>query len=152
MVLGVRCSNTEYTYCILKGTFETPLVENVQHVAFPNGYSESEILKWLHQEFQAVFRAHTIDAVGIKKAEANVKRSNSLELRIQAEAIVSLTAAEVGCSNVSRKVKASIAKGLGLKGRAKYLQSKLDTSVIADFASYSNKEQEAILVAWSCME
>lgn len=151
-ILGVRCSNTDYTYCLLSGDAALPKIEAVKHVNYPNGYTEAETLRWLRQEFQTLCRKQSLDAVGIKRAETNVKRSNSLEARIQAEAIVSLVAAESGCQTVKRKVGSTVAKDLGLKGKAKYLQSKLDTSAIPDFGSYSAKEQEAILVAWSCME
>lgn len=150
--LGVRCSNTDYTYCILSGNATTPHTESINHVPYPNGFTDAETLRWLHQELQAILDAQALDCVAVKRAETNVKRSNSLELRIQAEAIVILAAAEAGCRSVVRKVAATIAKDLGLKGKAKYLQTKLDTTPISNFADYSTKEKEAILVAWSCME
>lgn len=150
--LGVRCSNTDYTYCILSGDAGSPHIETIKHVTYPNGFTEAETLKWLHQELQAILSTHAIDGVGIKRAETNVKRSNSLELRIQAEAIVSLAVAQAGCRSIERKVSSTVAKDLGLKGKAKYLHTKLDTSAISNFRDYSNKEQEAILVAWSCMD
>ncbi len=146
-ILGVRCSNSDYTCCLLSGDAATPKVENMIHVNYPNGYSEAETLRWLRQEFQKL--CNGIDVVCIKRAETNVKRSNSLEVRIQAEAIVALAAAESGCTKVERKVGSTVAKDLGLKGKAKYLQTKLDTSAIPDFGNYSAKEQESILVAWS---
>lgn len=89
--------------------------------------------------------------MGIKRTETSVKRSNALERRIEYEAIASLAAAEAGCTNVHRKVAATVAKDLGLKGKSKYLKTDLDTSAIDRFAAYSAKEHEAILVAWSCM-
>jgi len=150
-VLGVRCSNTDYYFCLLSGDAASPQVEFMKHVNFPNGFSEAETLRWLYQEFQEIFRSQHIDCVGIKRAETNAKRSNSLEFRIQAEAIVSLAATEAGCPSVERKVASTIAKGLGLKGKAKYLETKLDTSAIAGFNTHPAKQQEAILVAWSCM-
>jgi hypothetical protein len=45
----------------------------------------------------------------------------------------------------------TISKDLGLKGKGKYLKTKLDTSPIKDFENYAQKVQEAILVAWSCI-
>ena len=147
--LGVRCSNSDYTFCILSGDGRSPDVECVERVAFPKDYTDAEVLKWLNQEVRAILADHTFDAVGLKRAETNVKRSNSLEVRIQAEAIVALAASEIGCSVIDRKVNSTIAKDLGLKGKAKYLQTKLDTSVIPDFDDYSEKERDAILVAWS---
>jgi hypothetical protein len=151
-ILGVRCSNTDYTYCLLSGDAVSPQIESIKHVAYPKGFTEAETLKWLYQEFQEICCSQSIDSVGIKRAETNVKRSNSLEMRIQAEGIVSLAASQVGCCTIERKVGSTVAKGLGLKGKAKYLKTTLDTSIIPDFNSYSDKEQDAILVAWSCME
>lgn len=151
-VLGVRCSNSDYTSCLLLGTEISPQVKQTKHVNFPNGYGEAETLRWLHQEFQQLCNGQALDAVCIKRAEPNVKRSNSLEARIEAEAVVLLAAAESGCLKIVRKVGSTVAKDLGLKGKAKYLQTELDTSLITNFEKYNAKEQEAILVAWSCME
>jgi hypothetical protein len=150
-VMGIRCSNTDYSYCILSGSRDIPVVDATCQVSFPAGYSEVEILRWLHHEMQAIFKAYCCCAVGVKKVEATVKRSNAIDFRIQSEAIVGLAAAEAGCLDVRRKVKASIAKDLGLKGRGKYLETRLDTSPISKFAEYPTKVQEAILIAWSCM-
>jgi hypothetical protein len=150
-VLGVRCSNTDYAYCILSGTRDAPSVEEAELIAFPKDFSEPELLNWLHHEMAQLFSSHEYGAVGIKKPEATVKRSNTLEIRIQCEAIVALAAAEAGCLSVQRLVKASIAKRLGLKGKAKYLKTRLDTTTIDGFDDYSLKVQEAILVGWSCI-
>lgn len=150
-VMGVRCSNSDYAYCILSGSRESPVVEETKKVSFPKGYNEAEVLQWLHQEMRAVFSKHKCNAIGIKKAETNVVRSNALETRIQSDAIVSLAAAEAGCLAIFRKVKSTIAKDLGLKGKGKYLETKLDASAIAGFHGYSREIKEAILVGWSCM-
>ncbi|MBL7224726.1 MAG: hypothetical protein ISS59_01215 [Desulfobacteraceae bacterium] len=152
IVLGIRCSNTDYTCSILEGDADIPEVKETQHIAFPKGYGEAEALRWFYREMQSLFTSWRIDAVGIKRAETNVKRSNSLELRIQHEGIATLAAAEHGCTAVYRKVNSTIAKDLGLKGKGKYLQTKLDTSPIPNFDNYSKKKQEAILTAWSCMD
>lgn len=149
--IGIRCSNSDYAYCILRGTQDTPVLEETKQISFPKGYNEPEVLKWLYQEMCAVFSKYKCDAVGIKNPEATVPRSKSLESRIQNGAIVSLAAAESGCFEVCRKVKSTIAKDLGLKGKGKYLETKLDTTLIPDFDRFSSKIQEAILVGWSCM-
>jgi len=151
IVFGIRCSNTDYTCCILEGDADFPQMKVLHHIDFPQDYGEAEALRWFYQEMQGLFKEYAIDAVGVKRAETNVKRSNALELRIQNEAIVSLAAVEQGCTSVCRKVKSTIAKDLGLKGRSRYLNTELDTSSIPEFDNYSKKEQEAILAAWSCM-
>jgi hypothetical protein len=150
--LGVRCSNSDYTYCVISGDADSPDIECVKRVAFPKDFTEAETLKWLHQEATAILGDASFDAVGIKRAETNVKRSNSLEVRIQAEAIFCLAASQLGCDVIDQKVNSTIAKDLGLKGKAKYLDTKLDTSVIPDFDDYPEKHQDAIRVAWSCLK
>lgn len=150
-VYGIRFSNSDFSFCILTGHSDAPTVAESGRVAFPTGYSEPELLKWLHQEITALLQRQACDALAIKKAEGTVKRSNALETRVQAGAIASLVAAQIGCTKVHRKMSSTVAKDLGLKGKGKYLKTKLDTSVIADFDSYPAKTQEAILVAWSAM-
>lgn len=149
-VLGVRCSNLDLTYAILQGNRSGPKLVDAGSVQVPKGFTEPEILRWLRQELAGLFSKHDFAAVGIKRAETSVMRSNSLEQRIALEAIVSLVAAENGCLNVTRKVKATIAKDLGMKGKSKYLAS-FDTSAIHDFGKRNAKEQEAIMVGWSCL-
>ena len=150
-VFGIRCSNNDFTYCIISGTKDSPIIDTTCQLSFPSGYSEVESLLWFYRELHEIFKTNGFDSVGIKRTEVSVKRSNNLELRIQNEAIVSLVAAEIGIPEVYRKVKPTIAKDLGLKGKAKYLNTQLDTSAIENFASFSDKEKDAILTAWSCM-
>lgn len=149
-ILGVRCSNTDIAYCVLSGTKDAPLVDATRLIPYPKGFSEPETLKWLHQEIIQVLGQHPCDAVAIKKPEVTVKRSNALEARIECEGVVTLAAADAGCLSVGRFVSASIAKGLGEKGRAKYLKV-FDASAIREFDDYPLKVREAILVAWSVM-
>lgn len=150
-VYGIRFSNTDFSFCILSGDRDAPVVEENRQVAFPKGYNEPELFNWLFQEMWALLRRHPCDAVAIKRAEGTVKRSNALETRIQAGAIVSLAAAQAGCNRVYSKMSSTVAKDLGLKGKGKYLKTNLNTSAIDDFDSYPAKTQEAILVAWSCL-
>ena len=149
-VLGIRCSNTDLAYCVLSGTKNAPVIEAASAISYPRGFSEPEILKWLRQEVTQIFERHQCDKVAIKKPELAVSRSNAIDTRIACEGIVSLAAAESGCMSVDRLVNVSIAKGLGLKGRGKYLQT-MDTSAVAEFDQYTPKIQEAIMVAWSVM-
>jgi phosphohistidine swiveling domain-containing protein len=150
-VAGFRCSNSDFAYCITSGTKDAPTLTEKHRIQFPAGYSEPELFKWLYQETLTIFKRAKCQAVGIKKAEGTVRRSNALEARVQAEAIVTLAAADSGCHRVQRKVSATIAKDLGLKGKGKYLHSQLDTSPLAGFDALSSKLQESALVAWSCL-
>lgn len=151
LVIGLRFSNSDFSFCILSGSQDAPGIVDSGRVAFPKGFTEPELLNWLYQEVAGLLRHHGCDAIAIKRAEGTVKRSNALETRIQAGAIATLAGAQTGCREIYRKMSATVAKDLGLKGKGKYLKTKLDTSAIASFGSYPPKIQEAILVAWSCM-
>lgn len=150
-VLGVRCSNNDCTFCLVSGSKKTPSVELLPNVKFPKGFNKAETLKWFSQELETIFNDNEIDSVAIKGAETMVKRSNNLTSRIQNEAVIYLVSAKSGVLNVDTKVKATIAKDLGLKGRAKSLETELDKSVIEDYDAYPTKAQEAILVGWSSL-
>lgn len=151
-ILGVRCSNSDCTFCLVSGTKKSPNVDLSQTVKLPKGFNRAEALNWFSQELEAIFKGNKITAVAIKCAEPIVKRSNSLDSRIQNEAIIYLVSARFGVIDVESRVKSTIAKQLGLKGKGKYLDTQLDTSVIDDFDNYSSKEQEAILVGWSSLK
>jgi hypothetical protein len=75
-------------------------------------------------------------------------RGRSFEERVEYEAAVYLACARCGLTTACKKVKSTIAKDLGLKGRAHYLET-LNTCVIPSFSNYTDKEQEAVLCAWS---
>lgn len=150
-VVGMRVSNTDCSYCVMSGNKETPAVDVTESFKFAKGLSEPDMLRWLYQEVEPIFNKHSPSVLALKKAETTVRRSNSLDSRIQCEAIVILAAGNSGCKESCKKVKATIAKDLGLKGKAKYLSSKLDTGPIPNFDNFPDKMQEAILVAWSSL-
>lgn len=149
MILGIRCSNTDYSFAFLKGKKDSPKVVNTKTASFPKGYTRPNILRWLYQEIDDYFSKHkSISHFVVKGAEPMAQKGGSYTERVECEAILFLAAANNGLT-ARRKVKSTIAKDLGLAGRAKALDEDLDTSIITDFKSYSTKEQEAILAAWS---
>ena len=135
----------------MDGDKKSPEVLLSKRIAFPKNFSEGERLYWFHQELISIITDNKPDVIILKGPEPLVKRSKSLDSRLHNEAIVFLVAAANGILSVTKKVSSTIAKDLGLKGKGKYLKTKLDTSPIADFESYSTKQQEAILAAWSSM-
>jgi len=147
-VLGVRCSNSDFVFAILSGTRSAPNLEQVGGQKFPKGFSTSHRLKWLLQEAELLVQTKDLHAVVIKGTETMASKGNAFVERVEAEAIVFLAAANKGVKPVLRKVKSTIAKNLGFKGRGHYLQS-LDTSPIPNFEGFSEKEKEAIWAAWS---
>lgn len=150
-VIGFRCSNSDFTYAVIEGDKESPEVIVAKRIAFPKNFSEGERLRWFRQELNTIFSENNPEVITLKGAEFAVSRSNSLDSRLYNEGVVILVAAEIGILEVAKKVNATMAKDLGLKGKAKYLKTKLDTSPINDFDSYNPKHQEAILAGWSSM-
>lgn len=151
-VLALRCSNTDFAHVVIEGTRKAPAIVTSGATRFPKGYDEHEIFRWFHQEIADLLNSHRPDGLAVKAAESMVKRSAALEARLRVEGIALMSAAESGCQIAQRKVRSTIAKDLGLKGKSRYLETKLDTSPILDFDSYNSKIQEAILVGWSCLD
>lgn len=149
VVLGVRCSNTNYAYAVLTGTKAAPSLVDCALVGYPKGYSHPEVLKWLLQEIEALDAKHHFDGWTIKGAEPLAAKGNSHTQRVECEAIVTLAAANSGHDTVTRKTKPTIAKSLGLPGKAAALATLTSTPLIPEIASQPDKVFEAIVVAWS---
>lgn len=150
-ILGIRCSTTDFTYAVISGDKDTPSLSESRTIPFPANYSQPEKLKWLFDELQTLNRKHEVNCWAVKGAEPMAAKGKSYANRVELEAMVSLSAATLGYDNVVRKVKPTIAKDLGLKGRAKSLSDDLDFSKIAGLDQKSDKEFEAIVVGWSCL-
>lgn len=151
MILGIRCSTNDFSFAVLSGNIATPKLHEVQSISFPAKYSQPEKLKWFLDELQELNRKFTISGWAIKGAEPMAAKGKSYADRVELEAMISLSASILGSSNVARKVKPTIAKDLGLKGRAKSLVEDLDFTKIAGLDKKNDKEFEAIVVAWSCL-
>ena len=147
-VLGVRCSNKDYTFAVLTGTKESPQLIDSQTLSYPKGFSNPESLKWLLQEIESLITRYSVEKIVMNRF-AGRSRGSIYEDRVEHEAMVYLAASNQGITSVSKKVKSSIAKDLGLKGRAHYLDTSLNTSLIKDFDNYSDKSKDAIRAGWS---
>jgi len=151
-VLGIRCSNSDYAYAVVDGDTKHPTVIEEQLVVYPKDYQKPKLLRWFYQEIEGILTKHRINRVVIKGAEAMATRDKAFVERTEHEAIAILSAGDKGITVVARKMKATIAKDLGMKGRAKYLDTKLDKSAIEDFDEKLPKIREAILAAWSALK
>jgi hypothetical protein len=147
-ILGVRCSNSDFTYVILDGSFENPKIELLENIQIPHGYKQSESLDWLYKEVCGILGRNEIEIIVIKKFEGR-NRGGAFAQRVAFEAMVMLAAEHSAKIPVFKKVKRTIAKDMGFKGRAKYLRTDLDTAAIKGFEDRNNKEKDAILAAWS---
>ena len=148
MVLGIRCSNSEYYYVVLRGNKASPIIDGHDLVRYPDGFKKPASLKWMVEEIKDRVQEHQIQKVVMKGPEGMAVRTSGLLERVEYEASVYIACAEKGIKAVFKKVKSTIAKDLGLKGKAKYLKS-LDTSCMKGFDTLPEKGQEAALAAWS---
>lgn len=149
MILGVRCSNADYLFALLKGKKSSPQIVDIKSTSFPKGYTRANTLRWLYQEIEDYLsNSKGIHHIVVKGAEPMAQKGSAYGERVEGEAILLLAAANNGIT-ATRKVKPTIAKDLGLVGRAKALEVDLDTTAIPNFSTYSTKEQEAVLAAWS---
>ena len=147
-ILGVRCSNKDFSYVVMSGSQKAPAIVASGSLAYPKNFARPRSLLWFTQEVEQLIKKHDVQSVVIKRFEGR-SRGGSFEERVEYEAAVYLACARCGITAVCKKVKSTIAKDFGLKGRAHYLETGIDTSVIPAFSSYTDKEQEAILCAWS---
>ncbi|MCX2982712.1 hypothetical protein EYC98_17760 [Halieaceae bacterium IMCC14734] len=147
--LGLRFSNSDYTFAVMDSTKASPNIVELSTVVCPKGFHRSQTLKWLVQEIDGIFARHEgISIVTIKRFEGRSK-GNTFEERVENEATAYIAAANVGLKAVYKKMGSTLAKDLGLKGKAKLLKTELDTSMIPNFSDYGDKEKDAILSAWS---
>lgn len=147
MVLGLRCSSKDYAFAILDGKKITPKLIARALVPFPKGFSRVQSVVWFLHELDTLLGQHNCSHIVMKAFEGMTRNSSFVE-RVEHETVAYFAASKKGIGSVTRKVKSTIAKDLGLKGRGKYLAT-LDTSPIAEFSDFDDKVQEAILVAWS---
>ncbi len=147
--IGFRCSNNDFSYAILSGKKANPTLETSDTIAFPNGYTRQQTLKWFLQELEEISKKQGLTVWAIKGAETIATKGREFVERTENEAMILLHTANVGAVKVVRKVKSTIAKDLGLPGKAASLKTVLDTSVIPEYERATEKIKDAILVAWS---
>lgn len=148
MILGLRCSSKDYAFAVLDGTRAKPTLVVSGLVAFPKGFSRVQSVHWFYQELLTILNAHPCTLIVVKGFEG-MSRDRFFVERVEHESAAYLAASHRGIKSVLRKVKSTIAKDLGLKGRARYLSTTLDTSLIVDYDTLAEKTQDAILAAWS---
>jgi len=132
------------------GKKTSPKIETSDTTVFPKGYTRPQALQWFLQELEELSKKYGPFSIwAIKGAEAIATKGKEFVDRVENEAMVIFHAGNAGAEKVVRKVKSTIAKDLGLPGKASALKTDLNTSVIPDYEGASEKVREAILVAWS---
>ena len=76
-------------------------------------------------------------------------KGKSYGQRMELEGIALYIAACRGIRYAKRKVKSTIAKDLGFKGKAKYLTTTVDYSIFPDYNNLNAHAKEALKVSWS---
>lgn len=147
-VVGIRCSNKDFTYAVMTGSKENPTMKQCASVTIPKNFSRQRALYWMVQEIEQLIEKYDAQKIVMKGFEGRTRGKTYAE-RVELEAAVYVAGGKNGMNGIFKKVKSTIAKDLGLKGRGHYLQTHLDTSVIVGFDSKSDKEKEAILAGWS---
>ncbi len=148
IVVGIRCSNKGFAYAVMTGSKKSPTVQQCSSVAIPKNFSRPRVLYWMVQEIEQLIKKHGAQRIVMKGFESRILGKAYAE-RVELEAAVYVAGGKNGMNGIFKKVKSTIAKDLGLKGRGHYLQTHLDTSVIVGFGSKSDNEKEAILAGWS---
>jgi hypothetical protein len=100
------------------------------------------------QEIQSLIDRHNPDKITMRASES-ARAGSTYEHRIELEGAVYAAASTRGLKAVFKKRRSTIAKDLGLKGRARYLVTALDTSPLPDYETLSQKAQDAVQAAWS---
>ena len=148
MVLGLRCSSRDYAYAVLDGTRANPVVVASGQVQFPKNQSRVQAAYWFYQELEGILAKHKCGGIVIRGSESRTKDKSLIE-RVEHESMAYPVASQRGIKLVIRKVRSTLAKDLGLKGKASYLSTKLDCSVISEFEKMPEKVQEAVICGWS---
>jgi|APSaa5957512535_1039671.scaffolds.fasta_scaffold158941_2 hypothetical protein len=147
-VVGMRCSNKDFAYAVMTGSKKSPAVGKCALVSVPKTFSRPRVLYWMVQEIEQLIEKYDVQKIVMKGFEGKTRNKTFVE-RVELEAAIYVVGGKIGMNGIFKKVKSTIAKDLGLKGRGHYLQTHLDTSVIVGFDSKSDKEKEAILAGWS---
>ena len=152
VILGIRCSSKDFSFSILRGNQENPSLIDSGTIKYPTGFNDAIKMRWFYQEIGDLITKHKIGGIGIKGVEPMAMKGKAYGARMQIEGMLYLQAAENDIKYIKRKVKSTIAKDLGLKGKGKYLTTKVDYSKIIDYDKKNLKIQESIQVALSMLK
>jgi len=68
-VIGIRCSNKDFTYAVMDGSKKKPVMQHAESVTVPRNFSRPRALYWMVQEIQGLITRHGADKVVMKAFE-----------------------------------------------------------------------------------
>jgi hypothetical protein len=149
-VLGIRFTTTAFSVALLDGTRDSPTPVDIHTTRLPKAFGHPQLLEWIDKDLTDYLKKYTPDVVVVKGAEPMAARSGAFVARCDFEAIAILAATRCGVPCKGRTVKATLAKILAGKGKARYLAT-VTPPGMPDFAERSTEEQDAIIAAWAAL-
>ena len=148
-IIGFICSSSDFTYALLEGGKTSPIIVKVEEISFPKGCSRSAILKWLYYEVEQLLKRFEPKGVLLKRAEHGASKDKSYTMRVENEAVILLLVGMLNIKYVDNKVKPTILKDLGYKGRSRYFAVACEDVLSEYNGKVTEKIKEAIMVARS---
>ena len=76
--IGLRCWKDKFSYVILEGTQDTPVMLSNQHLKLPKSLSRPEQLTWFRREIKEIMDTNDLD-IAIFKATEPISQSKDLQ-------------------------------------------------------------------------
>jgi hypothetical protein len=123
-VIGFRCFPDGFSYVILDGTQDVPVVLVKNRCMFPQGRLWGQQLVWLRKQVVEILQANDMRSAGMKSSEPSAKQKNLF--RSEVEGIVK----EAFCSHTGRecvsRIKSQLCRDIkGFQEPARYLDRAL---------------------------
>jgi len=144
LALGFRCYPNGFAYVVLTGNQSTPEIVAKDKFDLPQDECWCAKLCWLRRQIVELLELHNPDAVGIKRAESNVRKINTQ--RCEIEGVIKETI--YSHSNVASEfyLKSQLRRDIsGFTRSMRYLTSLLSERGLADLNR--GYYQDAALVA-----
>lgn len=148
-MIGFRCSNLDYTYAVVSKNAEAFKLVETKTVGFPKNFCRVEALRWFYLEIEQLLKRIEPSGVMLKRAEMAAAKSKSFVERVENEGVILLVSGMLNSKYVRGKVKATLLKDLGYKGRGRYFQNAVNDAEWISGDDISEKMVEAALVARS---
>lgn len=125
-VIGFRCSPKSFSFVVLEGTQQKPIVVAHDSFAFPKNRSWGVKLSWLRKQIVEILQTYKIEAAGLKRAETSARRPSSE--RSEVEGVVKETVRSIIDRECVARLKSQLRRDIaGFNQPARYLTKVLET-------------------------